>query len=122
MRTCDCVICGKTSSRTLEWVLFEHWDSHYALTEHTKRMNGIQRTKVLDAARIAAYSGLAILALNGGLLTAQTATVVGYPANFDAVNNTGQETHGFEIEADGISSSDITVSSEAMGGRLTSRA
>jgi hypothetical protein len=38
----------------------------------------------------------------------QTATIVGYPANFDAVNNTGQVTHGFEIEADGIQSSDIT--------------
>jgi hypothetical protein len=38
---------------------------------------------------------------------AQTATIVGYPANFDAVNTTGQVTHGFEIEADGIQSSDI---------------
>jgi hypothetical protein len=80
-------------------------------------MNGIQRKKVLDAARIAAYSCLAILALNGGPLTAQTATVVGYPANFDAVNNTGQETHGFEIEADGISSSDITRIFGSNGGQ-----
>jgi hypothetical protein len=38
---------------------------------------------------------------------AQTATVVGYPANFDAINNTGGDAHGFEIEADGISSADI---------------
>ncbi|HXJ41905.1 MAG TPA: hypothetical protein VNH18_21690, partial [Bryobacteraceae bacterium] len=71
-------------------------------------MNGILRAKVLRAARLAVNSCLSILALSGGLLTAQTATVVGYPANFDAVNNTGQETHGFEIEADGISSSDLT--------------
>jgi hypothetical protein len=49
-------------------------------------------------------------------LKAQTATIVGYPANFDAVNTTGEETHGFEIEADGISSSDIT---RIFGGNFT---
>ncbi len=41
-------------------------------------------------------------------LNAQTATIVGYPANFDAVNTTGAPTYGFEIEADGIQSSDLT--------------
>ena len=41
-------------------------------------------------------------------LNAQTATIVGYPANFDAVNTTGGPTYGFEIEADGIQSSDLT--------------
>jgi uncharacterized repeat protein (TIGR02543 family) len=46
--------------------------------------------------------------LSGSALMAQTATVIGYPANFDAVNNTGEETHGFEIEADGIQSGDLT--------------
>ncbi|HLK65797.1 MAG TPA: hypothetical protein VKU19_20310 [Bryobacteraceae bacterium] len=39
---------------------------------------------------------------------AQTPVIVGYPANFDAVNNTGETVNGFEMEADGISSSDIT--------------
>jgi hypothetical protein len=71
-------------------------------------MNKIQRAIVFRAVRLAAGSCLSILALSGGLLRAQTATVVGYPSNFDAVNNTGGETHGFEIEADGISSSDLT--------------
>lgn len=40
-------------------------------------------------------------------IRAQTATIVGYPANFDAINNTGGDAHGFEIEADGISSADV---------------
>ena len=55
----------------------------------------------------AAASLLPIALLGAGLLNAQTATIVGYPSNFDAVNNTGEVTHGFEIEADGISSSDL---------------
>ena len=38
----------------------------------------------------------------------QTPTIVGSPANFDVVNDTGEPAHGFEIEADGISSSDLT--------------
>ena len=29
-------------------------------------------------------------------------------SNFDVFNDTGEETHGFEIELDGVSSSDIT--------------
>ena len=39
---------------------------------------------------------------------AQAPTIIGYPANFDAVNNTGGPTEGFEIEADGIQPSDVT--------------
>jgi hypothetical protein len=42
------------------------------------------------------------------ILHGQTATIVGYPANFDAYNNTGAPVYGFEIEADGITSSDVT--------------
>jgi hypothetical protein len=34
--------------------------------------------------------------------------IFGYPANFDAVNNTGGTVNGFEMEADGISSADLT--------------
>jgi uncharacterized repeat protein (TIGR02543 family) len=41
-------------------------------------------------------------------MRAQTPTIVGYPSNFDAVNNTGSPVYGFEMEADGISSSDLT--------------
>jgi uncharacterized repeat protein (TIGR02543 family) len=39
---------------------------------------------------------------------AQTPVIVGYPSNFDAINNTGGSVYGFEIEADGITSQDIT--------------
>jgi hypothetical protein len=42
------------------------------------------------------------------LLRAQTPVIVGYPANFDAYNNTGEPVYGFEIEADGIQPSDVT--------------
>jgi hypothetical protein len=40
-------------------------------------------------------------------INAQIPTVVGSPANFDVVNDTGQVARGFEIEADGISSTDV---------------
>lgn len=41
-------------------------------------------------------------------LAAQSAVIVGYPANFDAYNNTGGPVYGFEIEADGLNPSDVT--------------
>ena len=41
-------------------------------------------------------------------MMAQTATIVGWPANFDVSNDTGMITHGFEIEADGVQPSDFT--------------
>src|SRR5689334_1054564 len=42
------------------------------------------------------------------VMQAQTPLVVGFPANFDAFNNTGAPINGFEIEADGIQPSDVT--------------
>ncbi len=51
--------------------------------------------------------GLAMIAVPSAM-HAQTATIVGYPANFDVVNDTGGETHGFEIELDGLQPSDMT--------------
>lgn len=51
--------------------------------------------------------GLAVIA-SPAALEAQTAAIVGYPSNFDAVNTTGGPVYGFEIEADGIQVSDIT--------------
>ncbi|HZS03498.1 MAG TPA: hypothetical protein VFD58_01370 [Blastocatellia bacterium] len=38
---------------------------------------------------------------------AQSATIVGYLSNFDAVNNTGQDVHGLEIQLEGLSPADI---------------
>ncbi len=49
----------------------------------------------------------ALLAVPLALL-AQTPVTVGYPANFDAYNNTGGPVYGFEIEADGIVGADVT--------------
>lgn len=41
------------------------------------------------------------------LALAQTATVQGNLSNFDVINETGQETHGFEIEIQGASEGDL---------------
>jgi uncharacterized repeat protein (TIGR02543 family) len=51
---------------------------------------------------------LLVLAVSPIVMRAQTPTIVGFPANFDAYNNTGAPVYGFEIEADGINSGDIT--------------
>jgi hypothetical protein len=51
------------------------------------------------------FAALALLAAPA-VSQAQT-TMVGSLANFDALNDTGQETHGFEIQLEGISSADI---------------
>lgn len=44
-----------------------------------------------------------------GPASSQTQTLFGTLTNFDVFNDTGQETHGFEIELDGITSKDVTV-------------
>ena len=57
--------------------------------------------------RLVALSAAAMMAL----LLAEPAlaqTTFGTLSNFDCFNDTGQETHGFEIELDGISSADVT--------------
>lgn len=51
--------------------------------------------------------GLALLATPSPL-RAQSATIIGYPANFDSINDTGVYTAGFEIEADGIHGAEVT--------------
>jgi hypothetical protein len=51
-------------------------------------------------------TGLLFFSLLGA--QAQVPQIVGYPANFDAYNNTGAPVYGFEIEADGIQPSDVT--------------
>jgi hypothetical protein len=39
---------------------------------------------------------------------AVSASVIGFLGNFDVINDTGQTAHGFEIELEGLHSSDIT--------------
>jgi len=66
--------------------------------------------RTITAAASAFRSTAFVLAMLAAPLAsqAQTPVIVGYPANFDAVNNTGGPVYGFEMEADGISSSDLT--------------
>lgn len=76
-------------------------------------MHPIFPRKFLSLCRKAA-SGAALsiaftaLALFAAPTTLQAQTTVGTLANFDALNDTGQETHGFEIQLEGISSRDLT--------------
>lgn len=56
-----------------------------------------------------AYS-LALLALiffTSSLISNAQTAMVGTLSNFDVLNNTGQEAHGFEIQIEGVSSADI---------------
>jgi hypothetical protein len=55
--------------------------------------------------RLTLLAGMLALAAAGA--HAQSPVMVGTLGNFDVINNTGQETHGFEIELEGISSQDI---------------
>ena len=48
---------------------------------------------------------LALASFSG---SASAITVYGTLDNFDVINDTGQKTHGFEIELDGISAADVT--------------
>jgi hypothetical protein len=57
-----------------------------------------------------ALTSLALLALVALAAHAQTATVSGSLSNFDVVNNTGHEAHGFEIEVEGLQPGDIAYS------------
>jgi len=51
---------------------------------------------------------MSLILFSTGAALAQTPVTIGYPANFDAYNNTGNSVYGFEIEADGIQPSDVT--------------
>lgn len=70
-------------------------------------MNLLSGTLASSTAQASRLLLLATLALPFAM-QAQTAAIVGYPANFDAYNNTGQPAYGFEIDADGITTKDVT--------------
>src|ERR1043166_4474205 len=55
-------------------------------------------------------AGLVIIALFATMspTSARASTAYGSLNNFDCVNDTGQEAHGFEIELDDVHSTDIT--------------
>ena len=58
--------------------------------------------------RSARYLTLLILVVLAASVTSQAqSTIVGYLSNFDAVNNTGQNVNGFEIQLEGLQPKDI---------------
>src|SRR3979409_497555 len=64
---------------------------------------------IADVGEALKHAALLLAILAAPIATqAQTPLIVGYPSNFDAVNNTGGNVYGFEMEADGIQSSDLT--------------
>jgi hypothetical protein len=60
---------------------------------------------------------LALALLTAPAARAQTATVYGSLSNFDVVNNTGNDAHGFEIELEGLQPQDVyyTFSAQRYG-------
>jgi len=50
---------------------------------------------------------LMLLLLATPLTSQAQSTIVGYLSNFDAVNNTGQNVNGFEIQLEGLQPKDI---------------
>jgi uncharacterized repeat protein (TIGR02543 family) len=60
------------------------------------------RTSLLGAALAVASLAMPVAA------PAQTATVYGLLTNFDVVNDTGQDGHGFEIQIEGLQANDVT--------------
>jgi hypothetical protein len=57
---------------------------------------------------LAAAFSLALLAF-APALRAQTATISGALSNFDVVNNTGHDAHGFEIQFEGLQPADVNT-------------
>src|SRR4051794_23906113 len=72
---------------------------------HAKVPRLVRRNVVARLAR-AAVLACALIALSASPAAAQI--TFGSLSNFDVFNDTGQETHGFEIELDGLSSADVT--------------
>jgi hypothetical protein len=63
----------------------------------------------LETLTMALRSGALVLAMLAAPIAshAQTVTLFGALSNFDVLNDTGQDTHGFEIEIDGVTPSQI---------------
>jgi hypothetical protein len=62
--------------------------------------SSFRRPTVLAAA-------LSLSLLGAAAARAQTATITGYLTNFDVVNETGQDAHGFEIQLEGADQGDL---------------
>ena len=55
-----------------------------------------------------AGSTLVLMVANAVLPTTASASVIGFLGNFDVINDTGTDAHGFEIDLEGIHSTDVT--------------
>lgn len=64
------------------------------------------RRKIFGTVRSIAMIMLALLATSL-IAQAQAPAIVGSLGNFDVLNNTGEEAHGFEIQMEGVSAADI---------------
>ena len=71
------------------------------------------KKKFLDKCVSMTRKPLLAAALAAGLLAvpavghAQQAVIVGFLGNFDVLNNTGEQAHGFEIQMEGVHAADI---------------
>src|SRR5436305_11519132 len=52
-------------------------------------------------------AALSLSLLGAAAARAQTATISGFLSNFDVVNETGQDAHGFEIQLEGAAQNDL---------------
>ncbi|MDQ3920520.1 MAG: hypothetical protein M3348_18825 [Acidobacteriota bacterium] len=64
-------------------------------------------SRLRSAVNATLYAALVALVLLAAPALTQAQTMVGTLGNFDVLNDTGQETHGFEIQLEGITSADI---------------
>ena len=62
----------------------------------------------LNIRKVKRAPALAAAAAMGAFPAMASASVIGYLGNFDVINDTGSTAHGFEIELEGLHSSDIT--------------
>lgn len=76
--------------------------------EKKMKRKGLVRGIWLTANRAVSLLAFAVLVFCAPLMVdAQTATVQGNLGNFDVINQTGQDTHGFEIEIEGVAENDL---------------
>src|SRR5215471_1186230 len=71
-----------------------------------KQICSSTRKTFLNYAFIAGAFTAMLAAVPAGLY-AQTPTIFGTPSNFDVLNDTGQDVHGFEVELDGLQPADL---------------
>ncbi|MEP6900403.1 MAG: hypothetical protein ABJA66_01560 [Actinomycetota bacterium] len=94
----------------------------YSTKKKFERLNSICTEFLMCANKLAGTAfSIALLVILTIMVTltsnAQTATVYGQLGNFDVINHTGQDGHGFEIELEGVQPNDVpyTFSAQRYG-------